>query len=244
MNSRSVLRAIAGALAMSSLAAGLTGAAPPRSPIPWRSWSFTRPESSGIDDSLIRSRAYTELLRGIGSQPTLFSRTPGPVLSPGSPIADRSTIAPFPIPGDASRAASERAKLLNTPRPGVTLLSPLPSGTEVLLPGNGSLAIPFAPPGNGPSVTVQPDRFDARPPGVLGNRPEYPRAALDAKLEGVVRVMSCVLDDGTVGATRITYSVPALDSAAVATVKQMRFARAARPGTSVWVEIPVDYRLH
>src|SRR5262249_21586597 len=94
MNSRSVLRAIAGALAMSSLAAGLTGAAPPRSPIPWRSWSFTRPESSGIDDSLIRSRAYTELLRGIGSQPTLFSRTPGPVLSPGSPIADRSTIAP------------------------------------------------------------------------------------------------------------------------------------------------------
>ena len=62
------------------------------------------------------------------TQPSGVALTPGPLVPPGSPIADRTTIAPFPIPGDTSRAARERAKRLNTPREGVTALDPLPPG--------------------------------------------------------------------------------------------------------------------
>ena len=62
-----------------------------------------------------------------------LARNPGPVLPPGSPIADRTTIAPFPIPGDTSRAASERAKVMNMPRAGFTLTAPLPTGMRVII---------------------------------------------------------------------------------------------------------------
>src|SRR5262249_43906062 len=132
---------------------------------------------------------------------------------------------------------------MNAPREGVTLLGPVPPGTTVTRDGSLWGAIPEGM--TTPRVTVTPDSVRAWPPGVLAQKPEYPKAARGAKLEGRVRVMARVLDDGSVGDAQVILPLSSLDSAAVATVKQMRFAPAtSRQGGDVWVEIPVEYKLH
>lgn len=150
--------------------------------------------------------------------PPRIARTPGPLVTPGSPTADRTTIIPFPIPGDTSRAAIARAKQMNVPRQGMTLVGPPPVGGVL-----GSVPEPLAPPA-----------------------PEYPKAARDAGIQGTVVVMAQVLTDGTVGEVRVLKSIPALDDAAVQAVKRMRFKPTWWHGGPAvdWVGVPVRFTLH
>ena len=55
-----------------------------------------------------------------------------------------------------------------------------------------------------------------------------------------------VLEDGTVGECPVIKSIPALETAAIACVKQWRFKPALSHGvpTVVWVAIPVTFALH
>ena len=156
------------------------------------------------------------------ASPGPVSRTPGPLIKPGSPIEDRTTIAPFPLPGDTSRAASERAKTLNVPREGVTALEPLPPGV------------------------VAPEPMGTVPEPLTAPAPEYPKAARDAGIQGTVVVMVQVLADGTAGEVRVVKSIPALDSVAVQAVRRMRFKPTWWHGqpTPDWVGVPVKFTLH
>jgi len=76
--------------------------------------------------------------------------------------------------------------------------------------------------------------------------PDYPGEAKKAKVDGVVTVGAMVRTDGTVGETRILKSIPALDDAAVAAVRQWRFEPAldcwGRP-VATWLAIPVRFAL-
>ena len=163
--------------------------------------------------------------------------TPGPLVAPGSPVAGRTTIAPFPVPGDTSRAARERAKAMNVPRSGLTLTGPIPQldgpdRTEWFERHPGSFVIPQA-------VDVFPEQLRAPAPG-------YPKAARDAGIEGIVMVMAHVGTDGRVGETRVVKSIPMLDSVAVQAVKRMGFRPASIQGkpVAVWVGVPVRFTLH
>jgi len=76
--------------------------------------------------------------------------------------------------------------------------------------------------------------------------PAYPKEAKQAKIEGEVLVEVMVGADGAVGETRVLKSVPALDAAAVAAVRQWRFA----PALDCWgrpiacrVVLPVRFAL-
>ena len=164
------------------------------------------------------------------AKPAPVSRTPGPTIAPGSPIVDRTTIAPFPIPGDTSRTAGERAKTMNVPREGVTALAPL--GT-VGWKQSGSMF--YWDPGG-----LTPPEKISEPV------PVYPRAARDAGIQGTVSVLARVRVDGTVGETRILKSIPALDTAAVQSVKRLRLKPALYAGrpVAVWVGVPVEFTLH
>ena len=55
-----------------------------------------------------------------------------------------------------------------------------------------------------------------------------------------------MLRDGTVADVRIVKSIPPLDSAAAAAVRQWRFKPAMASGQPVaaWVEVPVRFTLH
>lgn len=171
--------------------------------------------------------------------PSGVARTPGPLVTPGSPVEDRTTIAPFPIPGDTSRAARERSKMMNVPRQGMTALEPRPRGTNrwyrykgLLVPADDSLISP-------PEIDVQPEPF--RPPA-----PIYPDSARKAGVQGIVLVMAHVGKDGRVGETLVVKSIPALDDAAVRAVLRMGFRPASVQGrpVAVWVGIPVRFTLH
>jgi protein TonB len=170
--------------------------------------------------------------------PPVVARSPGPLVKPGSPIVDRTTIAPFPVPGDTSRAAIARSKQMNVPRVGETLLEPPPRTGGWKLSGSNI----YWDPGD----VTRPLVVDVLPEQLTAPAPEYPKAARDAGIQGVVLVMAWVKTDGMVDSTRVVRSIPALDAAAVQSVKRLRFKPAMAQGkpVAVWVGIPVRFTIH
>jgi protein TonB len=77
--------------------------------------------------------------------------------------------------------------------------------------------------------------------------PHYPEAARAAKAQGMVMVQALVKTDGSVGDVRVVKSVPGLDEAAMACVRQWKFKPAlggdGKP-VAVWVGVPVSFTLH
>ena len=165
--------------------------------------------------------------------------TPGVLVRPGSPVEDRTTIVPFPIPGDTGRAAIAHSKLMNIPRAGETLVEPLPrTGSGKM---SGSNLYYWGPPG-----TTAPFQVDVLPEQLTAIAPEYPKAARDAGIQGTVMVMAFVQPYGTLSAVHVVKSIPALDDAAVQAVKKLRFKPALFQGrpVGVWVGIPVKFTIH
>ena len=83
------------------------------------------------------------------------------------------------------------------------------------------------------------------PEATLRVSPVYPEDARSAGVDGTVMVQALVLRDGTVGETRIVKSIPPLDAAASAAVRQWRFKPARTKGepVAVWVGIPIKFSL-
>jgi protein TonB len=169
--------------------------------------------------------------------PPFAAPTPGPMLRPGSPVANRTTIVPFPIPGDTSREAIAHSKVMNVPRVGETLVESTRAGSWKVRD-----SVLYWDPGD----VTGPQKVDVFPEQRSEPAPIYPNAARDAGIQGTVVVMALVLVDGTVTATRVVKSIPALDDAAVDAVKRLRF----KPGTAqgkpvpVWVAVRVRFTLH
>jgi protein TonB len=170
--------------------------------------------------------------------PSGEARTPGPLVRPGSPVEDRATIAPFPVPGDTGHAARELAKLMNVPREGATMLEPMPRAGVWKLSGSSL----YWDPGG----LTGPRQVDVLPQQLTEPAPEYPKAARDAGIQGVVLVMAWVTPAGSVGGARVVKSIPGLDDAAVQAVKRLRFKPASSQGepVGVWVGIPVRFTIH
>jgi len=76
--------------------------------------------------------------------------------------------------------------------------------------------------------------------------PVYPDAAREARIDGLVMVQALVLKDGTVGDTRVVKSIPELDEAAVASVRQFKFKPGMTKGKPVacWFAVPIRFTLH
>lgn len=72
-------------------------------------------------------------------------------------------------------------------------------------------------------------------------KPNYTRAAMDRKAEGVVELKAVVLSDGTVGDTRVTQSLDEdLDQQAIIAVKQWEFKPGTKDGKPVDVEVSIE----
>jgi TonB family protein len=84
---------------------------------------------------------------------------------------------------------------------------------------------------------------DELPQAIDKVRPIYPSMAKEAGVTGVVMVQALVKKDGTVGDTKIVKSIPMLDAAAVAAVRQWRFKPASAGGqpVAVWVAVPIKF---
>jgi len=98
------------------------------------------------------------------------------------------------------------------------------------------------PPDPGPNGYVYVEEL---PEAVSKVEPVYPDEARRARIEGVVLVQAHVLENGRVGECRIVKSVPELDEAALACLRQWRFKPALTAGkpVAVWVAVPVKFAL-
>jgi protein TonB len=72
--------------------------------------------------------------------------------------------------------------------------------------------------------------YDQPPRLVKQTRPIYPAAAFAQNIQGTVEVEFLIDEHGTVVHTEVRRSIPALDQAAQATVRQWRFQPATRAG--------------
>lgn len=99
--------------------------------------------------------------------------------------------------------------------------------------GTGTLPVPAA-------------RYD-RPPRLLRQvKPEYPNPAFVRKIEGVVVIEILIDESGRVVRARVTRSIPLLDAAAVAAVREWVFAPALQGGRPVatLATAPVSFHLY
>ena len=133
-------------------------------------------------------------------------------------------------------ATSPPRTVTTTPAP------PAPAAT----PSQAPSSPPAAAKGQ-PDPPVPSEQFLAQdPPQVITRVPPVsPPRAREARVGGTVLVKVLVGADGLVRATRIVRSIPELDSAAVACVKQWKFKPATSSGVAVaaWTDVPVRFLL-
>ena len=86
---------------------------------------------------------------------------------------------------------------------------------------------------------------ESLPEAIEKVRPVYPEAARSKGVSGQVMIQALISKTGTVVATIIVHSIPALDEAAVHAVEGWRFRPAMTNGApvAVWVAIPVKFTL-
>jgi protein TonB len=84
------------------------------------------------------------------------------------------------------------------------------------------------------------------PEAIHKQAPQYPDLAREASVDGTVMVQALVGKDGRVKDTRVVKSIPMLDAAAIAAVRQWVFkpALSNNKPVAVWVAVPVKFTLH
>jgi protein TonB len=104
--------------------------------------------------------------------------------------------------------------------------------------------IVVAPPAPGPGHRPEFGEYvyvEELPEAIKKVAPVYPN--VQERVNDVVLVQALVLEDGSVGDVRIVKSVPMLDEAAIACVRQWRFKPALTGGkpVAVWVAVPIRF---
>jgi len=87
--------------------------------------------------------------------------------------------------------------------------------------------------------------YDQAPRPIKITRPQYPQEAFVKKIEGTVIVEILIDSTGAVVRARVTQSIPALDAAALQTVREWRFSPAIKHGrpVSTIAQAPVTFRI-
>lgn len=87
--------------------------------------------------------------------------------------------------------------------------------------------------------------YDEQPKLIRNTKPQYPQEAFVKKIEGVVTVEFVIDEQGQVASVRIIKSIPMLDAAAMACIKQWIFSPAKKGGRPVRTiaQAPVAFRI-
>ena len=172
------------------------------------------------------------LPRGPGLTPRMPTRPADPVVARRTPafVAPLEQDQPQPVPASAE-AISDAGGSPTGSDQGVPegmeggqvggVVGGVPGGVlGGVIGGTGDIPVPVAHPDRAPRLLRMV-------------RPEYPQDAFVKKVEGVVNVEILIDASGRVVRTRVTRSVPLLDAAAVAAVRQWVFAPAMQGGRPV-----------
>lgn len=148
---------------------------------------------------------------------------------------------------DVERAPTSVEIVVVAPPKAMVTVQPEPAPPQ---PEAVSVPVP-EPPEPVPQTVVAPERrgvlTDLLPRYLRNPAPMYPREARERGWEGTVILEVEVLPSGRCGALRVLTpsGYPVLDEAALRAVRPWRFKPATRGSipVSVWVEIPVTFRL-
>jgi len=212
------------------------------------------------------------VVTGCSEGPTnVGGATPGPSVTPTSADVAQgkhqvfTTPAPLHVPGWPSAAV----KWSNLSGPGAGYVSPrgvyyapltLAADRSVTLEaeygGKTSVEVRLT---TGPvdsadcfAIGQQPFKLgdyvfiEVLPEAITRVAPAYPDSARNAGVDGTVQLLALVCACGEVSDVRVMKSIPMLDAAAVAAVRQWKFKPALSNGdaAAVWVGIPVKFTLH
>lgn len=166
-------------------------------------------------------------------------------------------VAPTPAPPEPKEVASPTPVASAAPRPRTVRKAARRTATPELAPlaAATSHSDPVAPPrpvaqAEASSTARSPppqSTATARSPGVLARvEPHYPAAARRDRIQGVVRIEAQLDRTGRILALRVRKSIPLLDPAALAALRQWRFSPARdERGTAIAaiVIVPVRFAL-
>lgn len=182
------------------------------------------------------------VLPGLASSDIIYTAAmlpPAPP-PPPAPPAPREPAAPPPNPNAAPAAAPEGV----APEP-ARPVDPWPTSERAMgiVPGAGDLdtivGAPPPPPPPAPQAPV-PVGGRIRPPAKVRDvAPVYPPLALSARVQGLVIIEATIGVSGDVLAARVLRSIPLLDEAALAAVRQWRYTPTLLNGTPVPVVMTV-----
>ena len=108
---------------------------------------------------------------------------------------------------------------------------------------NSGGSVATAPPGQDAPQVYRPGRGVTPPRLVSEVKPNYTRDAMDAHIQGSVRLEAVVLTTGEVGDVEVTQSLDAvygLDDEAVKAIRQWRFEPGTKDGKPVAVRVEVE----
>lgn len=173
----------------------------------------------------------------------VFLPPPPPPPSPREPVrSEPRQGANLPPTGAPDGIAPERPPVENVPT--IALNGGLVGGCEDCT-ARLREAAPAPPPPPPPADPATPRRIggDIRPPAKIKDvAPEYPAIALAARAQGVVIIEATVSVEGRVVDARVLRSVPLLDDAALAAVRQWQYTPTLLNGVPVPVVMTVTVR--
>ena len=173
--------------------------------------------------------------RELAAPPPLTDKPPPPQVQVQAQVAPPAAAIPVPVP-DAQAPPEQTIQSQEE----IAQATPTTETT-------GDQQIQVAPP-SGDDLPKYGDYVyvEELPEAITQVKPDYPDIARSAGVEGTVTVQALVGKDGKVKDTKITKSIPMLDAAAEAAVKQWVFkpALSNNKPVAVWVAVPVRFQLH
>lgn len=173
--------------------------------------------------------------RELAAPPPLTQNEPPPQVAIAQPVAPPTVGVAVPVPD--AEAPPEQTIASQEEIAAVTPGQSTESGDNIVVAPPSEEELPKF----GDYVYVE-----ELPEAITKVPPQYPDIAREAGVDGQVLVQALVGKDGHVKDTRVVKSIPMLDAAAVAAVKQWVFkpALSNNKPVAVWVAVPVRFSLH
>lgn len=187
-------------------------------------------------------------MEGLPGIPSMTRYVPVEIKTPEMPAAPRPAVAsneaPIPVAGPPTSAPTEITPEVERP-PVITNISGAEGaigvpGLGARLPGETMNVAPPAP--TKPADPVRPGGNVKAPTRIVNVPPVYPAVAIAARISGTVIIEAVIDVDGTVRDAKVLRSIPLLDAAALAAVKQWRYSPTTLNGIPVAVVMTVSVR--
>jgi periplasmic protein TonB len=174
--------------------------------------------------------------REVTAPPPLSDETPPPQVAVATSFAAPAAAIPVPVP-DAEAPMEQTIKSqeeIAAATPSMTAQDD--KGASIIIAPQSEEELPKY----GEYVYVE-----ELPEAITKVNPQYPDIAREASVDGTVMVQALVGRDGRVKDTRVVKSIPMLDAAAIAAVRQWVFkpALSNNKPVAVWVAVPLKFTL-